>query len=77
MTYNELLAKFENWGVEHPYVQPWKNALFAVVELHKPVIVLTDVPVCSHCESDNLTDPDGAVRSYPCPTIQAIEKELQ
>jgi len=52
------------------------QAVRAVVELHKPIIVLTDVPICSHCENDGLNEPDGVVRSYPCLTIQAIEKEL-
>jgi hypothetical protein len=35
MTYDELLAKFETWGVENPYAQPWKSALRAAVEATK------------------------------------------
>jgi hypothetical protein len=40
------------------------NALRAVVELHKPQIEYRFV-FCNLCKS-----------TYPCPTIQAIEKEL-
>lgn len=47
------------------------GALLAVVELHKPMIWKnlgndTDGYMCEVCEGN----------SYPCPTIQAIEKEL-
>jgi len=42
-------------------------ALSAVVELHKPF----DSGVCG-CEIDS----PKISYSYPCPTIQAIEKEL-
>ena len=79
MTHDELLDKIAQAGLKPDgNVMPTHLvlALRAVVELHKPVIVLTDVLVCSHCESDELTDPYGVIRSYPCPTIQAIEKEL-
>jgi len=76
MTHEELLKRiggYDEFGADYELV----DALRAVVELHKPVIVLTDVSVCSHCESDKLTDPDGVVCSYPCPTIQAIEEVLK
>jgi len=43
------------------------HALRAVVELHKPVQHIEGV-WCSGC---------SATEWYPCPTIQAIEKELQ
>ena len=76
VTHDELLAEIDERATYLGNEDSVYKALHAVVELHKPVIVLTDVPVCSHCESDELTDPYGAVRSYPCPTIQAIEKEL-
>ena len=74
MTHDELLAKFENWGVEHPYVQPWKDALFEVVKLHKPqteeimnsLLEIKIETLCNVC----------GFEPYPCPTIQAIEKEL-
>ena len=49
------------------------KALLAVMELHKPV---TDEwfnvgeIICEECTREEYT------RQYPCPTIQAIEKEL-
>ena len=52
----------------------------AVVELHKPEWVLLQivlkgtkpdpVAICSHCSDDQWR------KSYPCQTIQAIEKEI-
>ncbi len=44
----------------------WQQALLAVVELHKPKTVGTGaIPTyCTEC-----------IGLYPCPTIQAIEKE--
>ena len=45
---------------------PAIHALKAVVELHKPW-----PGGCSHC-----INIEGGYMSYPCPTIQAIEKEL-
>jgi hypothetical protein len=41
------------------------RALRAIVELHKP---FEDSPYCEHCCRMGI--------EYPCPTIQAIEKEL-
>ena len=55
---------------------PWL-ALRAVVELHKPENVYLPnglgekIDVCEDCQ-DNIGQT-----IYPCPTIQAIEKELQ
>ena len=43
-------------------------ALRAVVELHKPIEVETEGGTFTICEN--------CVQTYPCPTIQAIEKEL-
>jgi hypothetical protein len=70
MTHDELLANInsnnfmESRTLETPYF-----ALRAVVELHKPSPIPDWVPTedklmcwCAHV--------------YPCPTIQAIEKEL-
>ena len=45
------------------------QALRAVVELHKPEPLDERGDVCLTCCPDLLT-------LYPCPTIQAIEKEL-
>ena len=61
MTRDELLAKIDT--LEARYTDyPTYLALCAVVELHKPY---GDI-MCSVCEGI----------SYPCSTIQAIEKEL-
>jgi hypothetical protein len=45
------------------------DALRAVVELHKPKPYLGDT-ACDNCTKS------GFGYLYPCPTIQAIEKEL-
>ena len=67
MTHDELLEKiptdFRAFKLQ--------DALRAVVELHKPTPFTT--PYCSGCyEVDDLYQVP-----YPCPTIQAIEKELK
>lgn len=49
---------------------PAIHALRAVVELHKP-----DGNLCNHCEEGFIMGSLPVV--YPCPTIQAIEKELR
>ena len=61
MTHDELLAKIEASDDNLNFY-----ALRAVVELHKPWNF-----GCSHC-----INIEGGYMSYPCPTIQAIEKEL-
>ena len=65
MTHDELLAKINphNTTDQETYLAPY-NALRAVVELHK----------CSNPRFDLLCD---CGKGYPCPTIQAIEKELE
>ena len=68
MTHDELLAKINEYG----WVKESKPfyALRAVVELHKPTVQTKDgEPICG-CAY-------GAWTFYPCPTIQAIEKELK
>jgi hypothetical protein len=67
MTHDELLAKIKSNMSEYVDSDTYNHdkALRAVVELHKP---RTDpASTCSGCALDVL---------YPCPTIQAIEKEL-
>ena len=69
MTHDELLAQLE--GLWHDsYKAPGYQALRAVVELHPPQeITLPNgswAYGCKECHS----------WTYPCPTIQAIEKEL-
>ena len=83
MTHDELLTRLlvtdkTNMTME---VIKWQLALRAVVELHKPEWVLLKiilpgtkpdpVAICTHCSDDQWR------KSYPCDTIQAIEKELE
>jgi hypothetical protein len=82
MTHDELTAKIKT-GNEFAGIKYAPDshtfALRAVVELHKPK--KTTPPwayekylACSACE---VYTNDGAYfLEYPCPTIQAIEKEL-
>lgn len=49
------------------------KALLAVVELHKPRPSQFDDLECSQCTGDEDINQSF---SYPCATIQAIEKEL-
>ena len=86
MTHDELLARLNDpiaWmesesESERHYTPETYNelkrhldvylALRAVVELHKPVETnYIDIETCTGCEE----------AEYPCPTIQAIEKELK
>lgn len=66
MTHNELLEKIENLLLVDQNTLIVYNALRTVVELHKPW-----PGGCSHC-----INIEGGYMSYPCPTIQVIEKEL-
>jgi len=68
MTHDELLEKLTPTDTPFPRYSPNSvvNALAAVVELHKPV-QHEEGTWCSGC---------SATEWYPCPTIQAIEKEL-
>jgi hypothetical protein len=73
MTHDELLARLE--GIWHDsFKAPGYQALRAVVELHKPLFAVVDgvkgPEWCYQC-----ADQRGYAK-YPCPTIQAIEKEL-
>jgi len=68
MTHDELLASIEKM-MNHDAIF-MKDALRAAVELHKPQeITLPDGEWGANC-----IECDGY--DYPCPTIQAIEKEL-
>lgn len=71
MTHEELLAKID--GIleeagENLSAVIFYKALRAVVELHKP----NEEGWCVEC---SLTQ--NHYIAYPCPTIQAIEKELK
>ena len=84
MTHDELLeliaANEEFYGDGTNRTPSW-SALRGVVELHKPEWVLLKIilpgtkpgpiAICSHCSDDQWR------KSYPCDTIQAIEKELE
>jgi len=74
MTHDELLARIDD---DEKFLEQYfgakfkgQSALRAVVELHKPTGWFEDTGYadqeCVHCDNG----------SYPCPTIQAIEKEL-
>ena len=77
MTHEELLAKvdsvfYEEEGgtqVDFKATNNQYRALKAVVELHRP-LELVSSSMCLECSSDD------SVVSYPCPTINNIEKEL-
>lgn len=76
MTHDELLEliktneEFYDDGVNRT---PAWSALRAVVELHTPVFWQGIEMVCDGCGMDIEQNYNS---EYPCPTIQAIEKEL-
>ena len=74
MTHDELLARIDD---DKKFLEQYfggkfkgQSALRAVVELHKPTYDFGN----GHCL--NCAYAGGELMSYPCPTIQAIEKEL-
>jgi hypothetical protein len=85
MTHDELLAKIDQ-ELETDYADPCGNfpiglkALRAVVELHKPKRIATPCPDGNPgCAVLHLSDKYSCscgFWNYPCPTIQAIEREL-
>ena len=74
MTHDELLAKIDDFIVFRGALKnDFVYALRAVVELHRP---MSDrMPDCAECVKIHQGETD--VVFYPCPTIQAIEKELK
>lgn len=71
MTHDELLKELDDvaeFADYDPYPRAVK-ALRAVVELHKPKPEPKDSPFKDSC--------NGCFKTYPCKTIQAIEKELR
>ena len=79
MTHDELLVKIDliTWLAEEQMGITGLNihkALRAVVELHKPTP--KDLYPNIHCEACSFTE-HSVYELYPCPTIQAIEKELK
>ena len=81
MNHEELLAKINDvghsveygHGIETSRIVKQLSALRAVVELHSPFDNLAG-EFCTICTA--MEDKD-IYTLYPCPTIQAIEKELQ
>ena len=81
MTHDELLAKINRYndGIEAGLIwttDVFIKALRAVVELHKPEIRYGKVLLCSVCYTEGQPYEIADDVNYPCPTIQAIEKEL-
>lgn len=70
MTHDELLAAFSTCDCVDC------RSLRAVVELHKPVKSNRMIEICEVCITP-IADGAFMHREYPCPTIQAIEKELK
>ena len=75
MTHDELLAKIDNYTC---CSGAHELGLRAVVELHYPTSVswAYGLSYCMACSQWKGRNPDHLI-SYPCPTIQAIEKELR
>jgi hypothetical protein len=77
MTHDELKDKIEDieYWQEQYAGKTFIKALRAVVELHKSYPYTNyrgqQLHFCNHCMDDEINNTD-----YPCPTIQAIEKEL-
>ena len=86
MTHNELMLKIDaeiEYNLNQGGVETGLgDALRAVVELHTPVTVKEmngNIRFkCEECTNWDMgiTEQDLVEIAYPCPTIQAIEKEL-
>jgi hypothetical protein len=75
MTHDELLASIEKM-MNHDAIF-MKDALRAVVELHKPVKVNHNYyDTGLGCSAPSCHDKYDEPGPYPCETIEAIEKEL-
>lgn len=77
MTHDKLLDKIEaiEYWQEHYANKTFLKALNAVVKLHKPFMYegrMGKYERCNGCSSEE----EWLGNIYPCPTIQAIEKEL-
>jgi hypothetical protein len=73
MTHDELLADIDKKILlsEHTIYPIYMQAFRAVVELHAPDYMGCCDNNC--CGSDACS---SCLNAYPCPTIEAIEKEL-
>ncbi len=77
MTHQELLDKLAYTPHTDPNGKYMYRALRAIVELHKPEIRYGTKPFCSVCFTEGQPYEQADDVYYPCPTIQAIEKELE
>lgn len=83
MNHDELLAEIDERTSYLGNTDGIYTALRAVVELHKPEYWENihdpnwNGNECSVCFTDGNWDTPSARIDYPCPTIQAIEKELK
>ena len=57
-------------------IKKYFDALRLVVELHKPKKGFTSPRVCSSDTCQEWIESMYEPHTYPCPTIQAIDKEL-
>lgn len=77
MNYDDLVHDMIQvcWAAERHEFEKEVNALRAVVELHKPTDEMEEGQFkCVGCGYDDYWGEWN--EKYPCPTIQAIEKEL-
>ena len=78
MTHDELLAEIDKRTSYLGNTDGIYIALRAVVELHKSIISTAypkSLGICLTCTPSSLNFYEAT--RYPCPTIQAIEKELK
>lgn len=79
MTHDELLAKIDSLNDSCSVADRLATSLRAVVELHKPSNKGFDwMPknLCDVCLEEGQEYEPALDVDYPCPTIQAVEKEL-
>ena len=77
LTHEELLEEIDNHtisGVANPVLA---DALRAVVELHKPGKNDDEELGCRECSKLMMDGSRVLTYRYPCPTIKAIQKELE
>ena len=70
MTHAELRVDVSVVKDMNKLIRKQMKAINAIFELHKPKLDYVGRPLCSECLIGN------SWRHYPCPTIEAIQKEL-
>ena len=77
MTWEELMDRIDTFDAAGMVREPSIWALRAIVELHKP----DGNSDCAYCNKRFACKKCGSrlesYISYPCPTIEAIEKEIK